>query len=139
MDAEHAKSRDVNFALVIVSSLGVGLAGKASATFLPVPLGSAADTFFGLLSTGILTSGLGDWLLRPRFLPETFVLRRWLWLSLATGLASIRYLTESGDMGPGKLITCIAIGLAVTIFAVRWISRARREHLSLSSRGASVE
>ena len=120
-------------ALTVLSALAVGLAGLIIGGALPRAPGLAAETFFGMLSTGILANGMSDLFMPTRLLPGMLVLRRWLWLSLAVGLATIRYLREAGDFGSGELIVCIGIGLSVAAFSVWWMAAARRQHLLLTS------
>jgi hypothetical protein len=120
-------------ALAVVLSLGVGLVGRFVGLSLPPAPGLAVERFFDVLSAGILAHGIGDQFFPTRLSPRMLVLRRWMWLSIAVGLASIKYLRETDDFGPAKLVACIVIGLGVTAFAVWWMLEARREHKLLTS------
>jgi len=120
-------------ALILLSAFGVGLVGLILGGSLAHAPGLAAETFFGMLSTAILANGMSDLFMPTRLLPNMIVLRRWLWVSLASGLAMIRYLREAADFGSGKLIVCIAIGVGLAAFLVWWLAAARRQHLLLTS------
>jgi hypothetical protein len=131
MDAKHDWAGALRaMAVRVISALGVGLVGLIIGELLPPALGSAVRTFFEILSTAILSVGIADVFWPTRLLPAMIVLRRWLWLSMAVGFASIRYLTEAGDVGPAKLIACVVIGLGLTAFAGWWITAARRQRFA---------
>jgi hypothetical protein len=134
MDAQGERSPAVRTAIVVTSSVGLGIVGRILRDLLPAALGQAVEMLFDVLAGGILASGLSDLYFPTRLLPEMLVLRRWLWLCVAMGFATIRYLQESGDFGPGKLITSVAIGLGVATFAAWWIVAARRQHILLTSK-----